>query len=84
MVTGFSIIRLFNPLYVICDNGYMTGVAYIQMDVSRPTSTDKSLYLVVILDIIVPTAIPNSPKCTISIGINIKPIQFGATIPFEI
>ncbi len=64
-----------------CDSGYTTGVAYIHSDTPKVTSTLKSRYLVVTLDIIMPHSMPMSPIHISMTGSSSQYIQWGITTP---
>lgn len=61
-------IQNFNRASVIVDNGYTTGVAYINNCTANPINTVRSLYLVVIEEIIIPRPSPRPAMMRMMVG----------------
>ena len=61
-------IQNFNRGSVIVDNGYTTGVAYINNCTANPINTVKSRYLVVIDEMIMPKPRPRPAMMRMIIG----------------
>ena len=65
------------------DKGYTTGVPYIQSCIPNSTSTNRSLYFVVKLEIMIPTPIPIRPSCKSRNGRTNHSSKCGLTFPFK-
>ena len=65
-------IQNLNLSLVMVDNGYTTGVAYINNCTAKPINTVKSLYLVVIDEMMIPRPRPRPAMMRIIVGINAR------------
>lgn len=61
-------IQNFKRESVIADNGYTTGVAYINNCTAKPIKTVKSLYLVVIDEMMMPKPRPRPAMMRMMVG----------------
>ena len=65
-------IQNLNLALVMVDKGYTTGVAYINNCTAKPINTVKSLYLVVIDEMMMPSPRPRPAMMRIIVGINAR------------
>ncbi len=65
-------IQNLNLSLVMVDNGYTTGVAYINNCTAKPINTVKSLYLVVIDEMMMPSPRPRPAIMMMMVGIRMR------------
>jgi hypothetical protein len=66
------VIQNLNLSLVMVDNGYTTGVAYINNCTAKPINTVKSLYLVVIDEMMMPSPRPRPAIMMMMVGIRMR------------